>query len=1218
MTGKTRIFLQAAIFLLLTEMLLAGWRPGEMKVKVTNATPQSVQQITALGIEVDFIQLPTVYLYVIPPEFRQLEKLGFQPETVIPDMTVYSQRLLQSSQLAGYHDYYSTLALVDSLSKEFPNIFRKVVYGASAGGRSLYAVKISDHVQLDEAEAEIGFDGGHHGDEIMSSEILVRLMRDLCRQYGRDSRVSELIDRREIWIFPYVNPDGRQTLSRRNDNYVDLNRDWGYMWDGWGDSKEPYSQPETRAVLNWMLDNRFVFAHSLHAGMELISYPWSYRPNAAPDNKIMSFLAGEYAAFSGYPELNSGQGFKSLYPINGSAKDSYYGLFGSTGWTLEICRDKTPPASEIEKYYDYNYPAILHLLEVAGKGLRGRVSDAANGQPVKAIIWVISESGEYWPIYNDPSGGDFHKFLLPGEYSLKVTANGYESLSFPEVAIPDSGSASLKVQLQSKPERFAHQVISCRVPGNNFSDDGLTYRVLAAPDRRYYSLGRNGWIVLDMGSTVYDLPGNDIRILEGDLTPEGFILQASREFNGPWKTIGSGSGTSEFDIASAPEALQQFRYVRVEDDGDDFSGVANAGFDLDAVEILTGAQETSPAFATGFRVLDTLSNFNGILESGETVTLQLQITKISARPVKNLSVKILNDAPELTFLRDSAFVGNMYLADSSAKAPFALKAGEISEHKIIPLTIHIRAENNFYRSQVLSLPIHSGSRIMANIEAIAFEGAFVNLPSVEPLTISNGGEDTLKIFQLKTANPVFRVKDEQLIVAPGEHAVIPIMFQPQDTLPYSDTLTILSNDPVRSQYRLQLSGFGIHAPDIKTSADSISLTLQSPDSTETLLAISNAGAGSLQYALKLINHQSDSVEIKPGDIYNDAFGYVWLDGNSPEAPQFQWSNPANGLKVSFSGPDSLSKPISLPFKFPFYGRKYFRIRISSRGWINVMASADSAETLAADEIASEMIIAPLWGRLTFGTDSKIVYWNEKQRFVAGWENMIDANGVALSFQTVIHENGDIEFHYQIPENVELPCRVGIQDCQPSRRLMVYSGSPYLRGAASILISRREYIEIYPERGEINPGESAALQIRLRTKNLPQGDYWANLLFESNDPDEPRIRIPIHLKVGGESLISSGAEVVPDRFVLFQNYPNPFNPQTTIAFQLPERATTQLIVYNTLGQAVRTLVKEELAPGEYRVIWDGKNEFDQQLPSGIYFYELKANEVSRIKKMILLH
>jgi flagellar hook assembly protein FlgD len=107
-------------------------------------------------------------------------------------------------------------------------------------------------------------------------------------------------------------------------------------------------------------------------------------------------------------------------------------------------------------------------------------------------------------------------------------------------------------------------------------------------------------------------------------------------------------------------------------------------------------------------------------------------------------------------------------------------------------------------------------------------------------------------------------------------------------------------------------------------------------------------------------------------------------------------------------------------------------------------------------------------------------------------------------------------------------------------------------------------------------------------------------------------------VGGESLISSVAEVVPDRFVLFQNYPNPFNPQTTIAFQLPERATTQLVVYNTLGQAVRTLVKDDLTPGEYRVTWDGKNDFDQQLPSGIYFYELKAKEISRIKKMILLH
>jgi hypothetical protein len=99
--------------------------------------------------------------------------------------------------------------------------------------------------------------------------------------------------------------------------------------------------------------------------------------------------------------------------------------------------------------------------------------------------------------------------------------------------------------------------------------------------------------------------------------------------------------------------------------------------------------------------------------------------------------------------------------------------------------------------------------------------------------------------------------------------------------------------------------------------------------------------------------------------------------------------------------------------------------------------------------------------------------------------------------------------------------------------------------------------------------------------------------------------------------------LPSAFELDQNYPNPFNPSTTIRFTIPSaqggsvnvRAT--LRVYNILGEAVKTLVDEPLAPGTYEKVWDGKDGQGNSVASGIYFYKLKAGDFSDTKKMVMM-
>ncbi|MCJ7554085.1 MAG: T9SS type A sorting domain-containing protein [Ignavibacteriaceae bacterium] len=87
---------------------------------------------------------------------------------------------------------------------------------------------------------------------------------------------------------------------------------------------------------------------------------------------------------------------------------------------------------------------------------------------------------------------------------------------------------------------------------------------------------------------------------------------------------------------------------------------------------------------------------------------------------------------------------------------------------------------------------------------------------------------------------------------------------------------------------------------------------------------------------------------------------------------------------------------------------------------------------------------------------------------------------------------------------------------------------------------------------------------------------------------------------------------PNSYSLLQNYPNPFNPSTKIQFAISDKQFTTLKVFNVLGKEIATLINKEISPGNYEVIFNAS-----ELPSGVYFYQLKAGEFVEVKKMILL-
>ena len=90
------------------------------------------------------------------------------------------------------------------------------------------------------------------------------------------------------------------------------------------------------------------------------------------------------------------------------------------------------------------------------------------------------------------------------------------------------------------------------------------------------------------------------------------------------------------------------------------------------------------------------------------------------------------------------------------------------------------------------------------------------------------------------------------------------------------------------------------------------------------------------------------------------------------------------------------------------------------------------------------------------------------------------------------------------------------------------------------------------------------------------------------------------------------------YFLNQNYPNPFNPVTTIGYGLPEESWVKVTIYDLIGREIISLVDQNQRPGKYEVRWNGIDQTENSVPSGIYLYKIESKNFQKVNRMILLH
>ena len=416
---------------------------------------------------------------VTAEELRQIKSQGYHINILIDDIGAYSKDLRVQGYFDNFHSYEETVEAMRIAEQRYPDLAKMYDIGdswektESIADRDIWALKISDNVTEREDEPEVLYMGLHHAREIITPEIILHWMNFLLRNYGKSNLVTYLVDNRQIWLVPILNPDGHNYVftkdsywrkNRRNNGDgsfgVDLNRNYGYMWgyDDIGSSPiprsdtyrgtGPFSEPETQAIRDLVEEHNFVLALSYHSYGNLFLYPWGYIRQNTPDHSTFVSISKVAVSRNGYEHGNAASG--TIYTTNGDTDDWLYGeqitknkVFG---FTPEVGEEFHPPESKIPELIRENlFPNIVIAL-ISGMPLPvehpvfGEAIAALNAAPLDSSLGLaisdISEmerffiNNDLWNIFDD------QKLFVQSAGDENYLGPSYPNPSNPETWIP--------------------------------------------------------------------------------------------------------------------------------------------------------------------------------------------------------------------------------------------------------------------------------------------------------------------------------------------------------------------------------------------------------------------------------------------------------------------------------------------------------------------------------------------------------------------------------------------------------------------------------------------------------------------------------------------------------------------------------------------------------------------------------------------------------------
>lgn len=442
----------------------------EVKLKADIDVKAQLEKLNTIISISDFdIEDLRVEAYVSIHKYNEFNDLSYNYKLLTPPSMLLSRAELDKDESKDVNewDYYPNWQQYNDMMQQFaddyPDICELISIGQSAEGRDILFLHIGDSIGIETNEPEFMYTSSIHGDELTGYVLMLRLADYLLSNYGSDEQATNLVDNVDIWINPMANPDGTFAggnnsvygATRFNSNGVDMNRNYPDPEDGPHPDGNAYQQTTT-LFMNFASDRDFVMSANFHGGAEVINFPWDTWAKLSADDDWWYFVSRQYAdtvhqyAPNYYmTDLDNGvtNGYQ-WYSISGGRQDymNYYQHCREV--TAEISSTKLPSASQLPDFWNWNYRSLLNYMEQVLYGVRGVVTNASNGNTIKAKVFANSHDFDESYVYSTASNGNYQRLLKNGLYSLTFSAFGYYDKTVPMVSAVDYQTTILNVQLE--------------------------------------------------------------------------------------------------------------------------------------------------------------------------------------------------------------------------------------------------------------------------------------------------------------------------------------------------------------------------------------------------------------------------------------------------------------------------------------------------------------------------------------------------------------------------------------------------------------------------------------------------------------------------------------------------------------------------------------------------------------------------------------------------
>ncbi len=564
-------------------------------------------------------------------------------------------------------------------------------------------------------------------------------------------------------------------------------------------------------------------------------------------------------------------------------------------------------------------------------------------------------------------------------------------------------------------------------------------------------------------------------------------------------------------------------------------------------------------------------NSNGIAEAGETISLNLTFNNVGSLPANNLVATLSTTCTDVTLLENTANLGN------------------------------IPANGSYVADSIFSIQIHPS---IPDQTVVAFD-----------ITVSDGNDQWVTTRNMTVNSPNLAISSMMIVdpnnngfLEPGENITITIDVTNNGHMDApGGTVNIVANHPSVSlnisQFTLPPLSVGVVIP----LNFIVSLGTDIPNGTVIPIGIAiSAGIQNVNHNLMLaIGMIGDGFET------GDFTAFNWTNNSPiPWTIQSGSANAHSGEYCAKSGAigNNGSTSLSITMNVGSDSNISFWRKVSSEtGYDMLRFSIDGIEMGTWSGTQG-------WAQVSYpvGRGNRTFEWKYTKDV-----SVSSGNDCAWIDDVVFPMSGDSNIPLIfVPTPPIVFANVNANDVLAADFMIRNLGTAELSG----LISVPEAFELSLNGTPLPDTYSYSIpanQNMVFTLGYTAPDPAVNLegqiTISSNDPDSPTVTIPITV----QAFVSATDPVAPKVTRLEGNYPNPFNPETMISFATHQSGPVKLSIYNLKGQLVRSLLDSELPAGQHKLVWNGRDNSNNPVASGIYFYRMEAGKYSKTMKMMLI-